>query len=128
MLLVSVPAYSQDETLTKTTFLCIAEEISQITNNGNKSFSSASGKFSKKYLITPGKGLREFGKDYSWLESCSFSKEGVPTWCDSGSDGWAGEFLMNKDNTFVLSGVWAGFEDNKDKKVYFWVIGSCSRL
>ena len=128
-MLFSFSAYSQgDEKIPNNTYLCISEETAQIIYEGNRKFSSASGKLSKKYIITQDNGLKELGKDYVWLNSCYFNKEGVPTSCESGSKGWAGKFFMHSDNTFVVSGVWSGFKENKKEKVFYWIAGSCSKL
>jgi len=111
------------------TYLCIAEHASYVTTDGKGKLSSDSGTYEKKYIITPNKGLKEFGEDYIWLSKCSYTDSGRLTLCkDPGENTWAGDFRLGKDNVFVVNGIWAGFKENKEKRSYFWVIGKCSLL
>jgi len=127
--LITANTYAQENTgQNKATYLCIAEHASYVTTDGKGKLNSDSGTYDKKYIINPKNGLREFGSDYDWLGKCIYNKIGKPTWCESSTNGWGGEFIMHNDNTFVLSTLLADFKGNKGKKSYIWVIGNCSAL
>lgn len=109
----------------KNTYLCIAEKTSFIEKSKTEGINARAGLFEKKYIITPDGGLKEFGNENVYLDKCHYMDDGRPNFCES-SSGWTGEFLMDKENVFLLSGTY--FYDKEVKTRFYWHIGKCSIL
>lgn len=107
-------------------FLCISEQASYITNDKVEGLSSNSGPLDKKYLITRGLGLREFGTDTPFLDECLYDDAGRPTFCEYSDGRWGGNFMMGSDNVFSLSGLLS--DEDQSYYNYYWVIGRCASL
>lgn len=110
----------------KKSLLCIAEKAGQVVNDGSGGLTADSGIIDDKYLVTPDIGFRKFGVDAKWLSKCNYDENGRPIWCEYPGPEWAGTFILEKDNTFVLSGMNGGLK--KGEMHYYWLIGRCSSL
>ncbi len=117
-LLISTSAFANDST-----WLCIGEHLATVSET-NGVTNSESFLNNEKFIITKD-GLKNFGSDYVVLDSCTRDKNGRPTWCKRSDGSWAGNFIMQENKVFFLSGV--GKLKNGGTQLY-WVAGKCSQL
>ncbi len=119
--------YAQDTEVTpKQSYLCIVEKAAEVTSDKDANFEASSGAYEKKFLVTPEAGVKEFGTEFGILEACNYDSTGRPLFCEAPGESWAGTFIMDEDNTFVLSGM--AFLGDQEAKAFHWFIGKCSSI
>jgi hypothetical protein len=118
-------SYAQsDSESPKQSYLCIVEKGSEVTKDEALNLEAKSYSYDKRYLVTPQDGLKEFGKDDPLLAQCNYDEKGRPFLCEYPGENWAGNFIMDENLIFVLSGV---FSDG-NAVGFHWYIGRCSSL
>ncbi len=92
----SLPAHAD-------TWLCIAEKVAFLRSKDGQIVGGGYEPYDQKYLVSEA-GFRYFDIDDYRLDECTFY-DGKPTWCESSTDLWSGEFMMDSHNLFTLIGL-----------------------
>jgi len=105
------------------TWLCIAEKAADVTSKEGIVLDS-NGYTSEQKLLVSEKGLKNFGSELYRLNSCHLV-DGRPTMCKNSGGGWAGTFIMDRYNLFLLTGI-SMSTDEVDS--LFVMKGKCSKI
>lgn len=116
--LISLPALAD-------TWLCIAEKAADVKSKEGVVLASNGYTSEQKFLVSE-KGLKNFASEHYRLNSCHLV-EGRPTMCTDSDGRWAGTFIMDRYNLFLLTGINMSMGTDEVDSL-FVMKGKCSKI